>query len=828
MTRKDHAYSATNLPLFREKVTAARREAGRLQKELADAVGIDAQVLSRKLHGAKQSFPTHTEVKQIIKTLADWDAITTRVEASELLALMGLRAESFSAYDWQSAPLNRLEATPQSIPSPPSPAPVLHISSPLPIPPTLLIGREYHVQMLLDRIRQAPVRLLTLLGTGGVGKTRLALEVAHAARHDFADGVFFVSLAAIRDLALVPATLVQALHITEAMAAGGGGRQRVLSHKDVLTGFLRHKKLLLIVDNVEQIPEITAFIADLLKDSTTLKVIATSRAVLNLQREYEFNVPPLALCSPDHVSSLDYVAQFAAIRLFVERAQAVNHAFQITQHNAATIAHICACLDGLPLAIELAAVRARVLSLPTILQRLTSGTSLTFLRATAHNAFHYHQTLYATLAWSYELLDPMYQTLFRRLCVFLGSWTVEAVCAFVEDQTVDDVRERIEFLINQSLVKQTLQEETLTQEQQEPRFHLLETIREYGLGQLEAAGEREDIQRRHATYYLTLAERIEADLSGVEQSAAIIRLSQEQDNLHAALVWANEHDEAEIALRISSVLGRFWEARTHFHEAHRWIDAVFKMKAETPLAAHAKLLMGASRLARWEIGCERSRELAQEALTLYEAADDPAGRAWANFQISDTWHMQGDYAQASKYMEESLRLLHEQADLRGYAFTLSRLGALATLRGNIQQARLWLDEAVTLLREYQEPGMLTVTLVYLGILSIVQGTPAQSITYLREGLLLTQQTGNRYMSATALLALGCVLGITREPAYTARLCSAAEVIYASLNTPVPAAYRPLYDTYRNRIKAQVDVLTWETWWAEGKALSLAELYALAQ
>src|SRR3989440_8995082 len=388
MTSKVHAHSPAKLDLFREKVAAARRQTGQLQRELADTLGIDAQVLSRKLHGVKQAFPTHAEVKQIIKTLAAWEAITTRVEAIELLSLMGLRAESFSDQEWNAAPLSRLEPAPHSsTPREASPPPVQNAYSPLPAPSTSLIGRELLVQVLLDRLRQPSVRLLTLLGTGGVGKTRLALEVARAARHDLAGAVCFVSLAPIRDADLVPSTIVQALHLSEPLARVDPGRQSISSHEDVLKGFLREKALLLVLDNVEQLPEIAAFISDLLSTAEALKVMVTSRTVLHLYGEHEFDVPPLEVCTPDHVSDLDSISRFPAIRLFLERAQAINPAFQITARNAATIAQICARLDGLPLANELAAVRTKVLPLPMILQRLADGTGqrLAFLRSTARN-----------------------------------------------------------------------------------------------------------------------------------------------------------------------------------------------------------------------------------------------------------------------------------------------------------------------------------------------------------------------------------------------------------------------------------------------------------
>ncbi len=829
MNSEAHAHSPGKLNLFREKITVARRQSGRLQRELADALGIDAHVLSRKLHGAKQTFLTHAEVKQIIKTLAAWEAITTQVEALDLLSLMGLRMESFSAQEWHTTPLQRLESAPPAIASPP---PVSRSRTPLPTPSTSLIGREWHVQLLLERLRQPSVRLLTLRGTGGVGKTRLALEVTRAAQHDFADGVFFISLATMHDVPLVVSTIVQVLHLPESITGGDPDTQNVLSHEDLLKGFLRDKEILFVLDNVEQIPEIASFISDLLSSAATLKMMVTSRTVLHLYGEHEFAVPPLAVCPPEQQSGPNAISMFPAIRLFVERAQAVNPTFQITKYNAATIACICTRLDGLPLAIELAAVRTKVLPVSMILQRLADGTgqNLTFLRSTAHNVLQRHQTLQKTLDWSYELLDPSQQCLFRRLSVFSGGWTLHAAMAIgmAENQatTLDDVLEHIEALIDHSLVQRMSREEGSFEEHAEPRFHFLETIREYGLGRLEACGERAKLQRQHAIYYLTLAEDIESDLSSPQQAMVVAQLAYEQDNLRTALTWAIEHDEAAIAQRMCSALGNFWEARTQFREAHRWIDTALQMTPETSPAIRAKILMAASRLALWEIVCEHSRELAQQALTLYEASADSVGKTWAMFQIGDTWHMQGEYTRATGYLEESVQLFHEQADWRGYAFALSRLGAMEILQGNFPQARTRLNEAVPLLREYSEPGLLNVTLVYLGTLAIVQSDFIEGIHYLQEGLHLAQQTGNRYMLATDLIAFGCLLGTIHGPIYAAHVCSAAEAFFESLHTALPAAYRPLYNTYLDSLKSQVTEITWDAWWTEGQALSSEEVITL--
>lgn len=835
-SQASHSFSSdsqAHLALFRKKVSDACRQVGRQQKELAKELNIDPKVLSRKLHGAKQAFLTHEQVKRVIKTLASWDAISTSVEAIELLALMGLRRESFSDRDWKTEPLNRLEPVPGSNSTRTTSASAAHSAiPPLPVTPASLIGREALVQTLLDRMRQPAVRLLTLFGTGGVGKTRLALKVARALQHDFADGVFFVSLATLHDVALVPTSIVQVMGLSEPVMRDGSGTPGVSSGEALLIKFLHDKSLLLVLDNVEQIPGMASFVSDLLSTAPQLKVMVTSRSVLHLYGEHEFEIPPLEVCSLDALSNREYVSQFPAIRLFVERAQALKPAFQLTESNMATVAQICARLDGLPLAIELAAARTKVFSLPTILEKLTdrTGQSLTFLRSTARDVPQRQQTLLDTLDWSYGLLDLPLQTLFRHLGVFPGSWTIDAVVAICfphqKAATRDAALDLIEALIDHSLVKRMMLAAESSDEQQEPRFYLLETIREYALKQLEASGEREMAQRRHMEYYVAMAERVEPQLYGRDQSPALSMLTLEQDNLRAALEWAIERHEAELVQRMCGALGIFWEARTSFQEAHRWIDVALNMSGQVSPTIRARLLMAASRLALWEVACERSRELAGQALALYEALGDEAGKTHATFQIGDTWHMQGEYTKAAPYLEQSARRLRVMGDLRTYAFALSRLGAIAILENNFPQAWTRLNEALPLLRDYSEPGLITVTLVYLGVLAVAQGDLKLSAGYLREGLLLAQKTGNRFMLASDLIAFGCLLGITQGPSYAARVCSAAEALFASLNTALPVAYGPLYNAYLSGVKSQVDEPTWEAWWAEGKMLSAEEVTKL--
>ena len=356
----------------------------------------------------------------------------------------------------------------------------------------------------------------------------------------------------------------------------------------------------------------------------------------------------------------------------------------------------------------------------------------------------------------------------------------------------------------------------------------METIREYSRGRLEAEGESAELQRRHATYYLTLVESVEPDLFGPEQIRAVSMLACEQDNLRAVLTWILVNGETELAQRMCAVLGKFWEVRAQFHEAHRWIDAALIMGPETLPAIRAKLLMAASRLALWETACERSRELAQEALALYEALENGAGKASAILLMGEAWRIQGEYTLATRYFEQCLPLFHEQKDWCSYAFTLSRLGAVATLQGNFQEAWTHLLEALPLQRAYGEPNSLNLTLVDLGILAHYQGDLIQALTFLREGLLLARQTGNHYLLCAALMNLGFTLGKLQDPSYAARICSATVALFVRLKIPsAPKAYYQLYRLYLENMKSEVGETLWETWWAEGETLSREEVITLA-
>ncbi len=432
----------------------------------------------------------------------------------------------------------------------------------LPIQPTPFIGREKEVDAVHHLFLREDVRLVTLTGPGGVGKTRMALHVAEQLRAHFADGVWFVSLAPISDPDLVIPTIAQTLGLWEA------GERSLLEQLQV---FLRERQVLLLLDNFEQVVRAAMHVANLLTICSYLKVLVTSREVLHVRAEREFPVPTLSLPDPKRLPDLVALSQYEAVALFIQRAQAARPEFQVTNANAPVVAEICVRLDGLPLAIELAATRIKLLPLQALLTRL--GQRLQLLTSSARDVPAHQQTLRNTIQWSYDLLDAQEQQLFCRLSVFVSGCTleaVEAISAALGNATLP-VLDGVVSLIDKNLLQQT------AQEGEEIRLLMLETIREYGWEALAERQEREAIQAAHAAYYLALAEEAERALGGPQQLLWLERLEREYDNLHAALHWLRLQgsrvegggEAAEQALRLETALSWFWIMRGYQNDGRR-------------------------------------------------------------------------------------------------------------------------------------------------------------------------------------------------------------------------------------------------------------------
>jgi predicted ATPase/class 3 adenylate cyclase len=683
------------------------------------------------------------------------------------------------------------------------------VASNLPVQLTSFVGRERDVARVTHLLGRS--RLVTLTGPGGTGKTRLAVEAASHMLDRFADGVFFVDLSSITDPRLVPDTIASVLRLRPESV----GRPVI----EILTDHLRNRSLLLVIDNFEQVLDGAETVATILRASPRVRGLVTSRAPLRLSGEQELSVAPLEV--PDPARDPALLRHNEAVALFLDRAAAVDSTFSINEETIRIVGDICLRLDGLPLAIELAAARVRVLSPRFLLEQLDRR--LTMLVGGPRDAPSRQRTLRAAIAWSYELLEERVRAFFRRLSPFAGGWTLEAA-GYVANPKHDigETIELTELLLRHSLVQRA-------PDDAEGRLRMLDTIREFGLERLEESGEAEDVRKQHALRFLEIAEEAEGYLTGPEQRRWLDLLSREHDNLRVALGWAIADDGGEMALRLGGALWRFWYARGHLDEGRRWLEAALGLPSSKGRStSRASALTALGGVAYWQGDFVTAHAAYAEALDIHRTLGDHRAVVQGTFDLANAKAVMGDPQTAESLLQESLGRARDLGDRRGEAWALWGLGAARMFGGDLPGARMHLEAS---LRVFEEVGNdtwgLGNALAGLAGLAAQRGDPVEASDGVLRALDLWEDQGNALVISGQLRFLAMAANDGGQPERAVRLAGAAEAWRNKVGGQVPAAFFPFADP-REAAAEMLDEVTLERAWEEGSAMSLEEALAYAR
>jgi predicted ATPase/transcriptional regulator with XRE-family HTH domain len=769
-----------DVPTFGRLLKRYRRTAHLTQEELAARAGYSSHYISMLERGVR--FPQSLTVNML----------------ADALALHEVDREALHTV---------------AVPHPPEAVPVQRV-----LPPSLpLLGREQDTAHIMRLLCGDDVRLLTLTGPGGVGKTALARQVAATLAPDFADGTAFVDLSAVQHPEVVIPTIARALNL-RAM-----GTRPV---RERLIAFLGEREMLLLLDSFERVAEASGAVGDLAALGPRIKLLITSRIPLRLQAECEFRVQPLAPPELRGIQPAGKLLQSPAVALFVRRAMLIKPDFALDDEKMAVIADVCRHLDGLPLAIELAAARVSHLSVAALRDRLQHR--LQILTGGTRDLPARQQRMRDTIAWSYELLSGADQALLRQLSVFADGWSLEAaeeVCTAGKGEPTCPILDGVRTLVESSLIIPT------DDGQEEPRYRMLDTLREYASEQLVAAGELDVLRRRHSAHYLCLAEHAEPALQDRDQRVWYSRLEREHDNLRAALDWLLEVGEVEPALRLSGAVWRFWQRHGDIPEGRRWLEACLTAAEapgqSVPEQVRAKALWGASWLAYHQGDYSRSRSLSAEYLALARERGDALSLRNALTGLGMADLAEARVAEAIWSLQEALDVCKPLGNVWHRATSALNLGNATMLAGDLPRAEALFEEALALYKERGDEVFTARASQHLGYVALLRGEYAQARTLFVQSLLALSDLGEQLGIADGLEASAAVHAATGKARQAGRLLEAASVLRERIGIAPLPYLRAIWQPYLARAESLLGESGWLAVREEGRGFTFQEAVASA-